>query len=158
MRIPLVFLTNLDNEKKDLSEVDEALSKLILLSYTTREVFVKHFYFKSNATVFSFLLFALSKFPTNLIFLVFVKNFQQDFSSFLCGSKTEMRNLSERLRIHTKIHIFFWIRIWLEIYCRSSDVEVLFPSCLKCPQRSTSSHPKKKKKDKTKTLSSLWLL
>ena len=31
---PFGILTNLDNEKKDLSEVDEALSKLILLYYS----------------------------------------------------------------------------------------------------------------------------
>ena len=30
---PFGILTNLDNEKKDLSEVDEALSKLIILYY-----------------------------------------------------------------------------------------------------------------------------
>lgn len=31
---PFGILTNLDNEKKDLSEVDEALSKLILLYFS----------------------------------------------------------------------------------------------------------------------------
>ena len=82
---PFGILTNLDNEKKDLSEVDEALSKLILLyfsegpSKTWYKTFINTLSRNQMYQVFSFLLFALSKFPTNLIFPVFVKNFQQDF-------------------------------------------------------------------------------